>query len=78
MEEEQTKYDLTTLFKQVAINAAVYKAAAQALFTLYSALIRAGFTKSEALKMVEIMVMTAAARNTKENNNINDTQEDKK
>ena len=78
MEEDQTKYDLTTLFKQVAINAAVYKAAAQALFTLYSALIRAGFTKSEALKMVEIMVMTAAARNTKENNNINDTQEDKK
>lgn len=78
MEEDQTKYDLTTLFKQVAINAAVYKAVAQALFTLYSALIRAGFTKSEALKMVEIMVMTAAARNTKENNNINDTQEDKK
>lgn len=78
MEEDQIKYDLTTLFKQAAINAAVYKAAAQALFTLYSALIRAGFTKSEALKMVEIMVMTAAARNTKENNNINDTQEDKK
>lgn len=78
MEEDQTKYDLTTLFKQVAINAAVYKATAQVLFTLYSALIRAGFTKSEALKMVGIMVMTAAARNTKENNNINDTQEDKK
>ena len=76
MEEDQIKYDLTTLFKQAAINAAVYKAAAQALFTLYNALIRAGFTESQALKMVEIMVMTAAARNTKENNNINDTQED--
>lgn len=78
MEEDQIKYDLTTLFKQAAINAAVYKAVAQALFTLYNALIRAGFTESQALKMVEIMVMTAAARNTKENNNINDTQEDKK